>query len=89
MSNSSPRIKPRGYISRLKERHITGTIIKGYKMDNKDLSELTIIRLFTELENAIGHREHYCRKNDYKQYHLWDQEVEYILDDIRSLGENE
>jgi hypothetical protein len=53
---------------------------------NKDLSELTLIRLNTELENAIGYREYYLKCDDYLQYHVWDLEVETILDQIRTLG---
>lgn len=52
-----------------------------------ELSELTIIRLQTELENAIGNREHFLRVQDYNLYHMWDEEVEQILDEIRRLGE--
>jgi hypothetical protein len=51
-----------------------------------ELSELTIIRLQTELENAIGFREHYLRKQNFNLYHLWDEQVEQILDEIRKLG---
>lgn len=54
---------------------------------NKELSLINIIRLDTELENAIGFREHYLKINDFKLYAIWDQEVEHILDQIRELGE--
>ena len=53
---------------------------------NKDLSELTLIRLNTELENAIGYRDYYLKRDDYLQYHVWDLEVENILEEIRILG---
>ena len=54
---------------------------------NKELSELTLIRLQTELENAIGFREHYLNIDEYTLYSVWDQEVANILDDIIKLGE--
>lgn len=53
---------------------------------NKDLYELNVIRLDTELENAIGHRDYYLKKDNYKLYAVWDQEVENILEEIRELG---
>jgi hypothetical protein len=53
---------------------------------NKDLCDLTIIRLDTELENAIGHRDYYLKQNDIHNYAVWDQEVETILDEIMNLG---
>ena len=56
-------------------------------MQYKELSELTLIRLQTELENAIGYREHYLHKEDYNNYHLWDEQVDEILTEIIKLGE--
>ena len=56
-------------------------------MQYKELSELTLIRLQTELENAIGHREHYLKKQEYNLYHLWDEQVDQILTEIIKLGE--
>jgi len=53
---------------------------------SKDLSLLTLIRLDTELENAIGFREHYLKLDDFKLFAVWDQEVENILDEIIRLG---
>ena len=55
---------------------------------DKDLSVLTMIRLDTELENAIGHRDYYLKKDNYKLYAVWDQEVENVLEEIRKLGAN-
>ena len=55
---------------------------------NKDLCELTIIRLQTELENSIGFSEYYLKQNDYLQYHVWDLEIENILNEIIKLGSN-
>lgn len=55
-------------------------------MKYKELSELAMIRLQTELENAIGHRDHYLKLQDYNLYHLWDEQVEQILNDIIELG---
>ena len=54
---------------------------------NKDLHILNLIRLDTELENAIGHRDYYLKTNDIHSYAVWDQEVESVLDEIMNLGE--
>lgn len=51
-----------------------------------DLTELNLIRLQTELENALGFREHYLNIRDYKMYDMWDIESERILDEIKQLG---
>lgn len=53
---------------------------------NKDLSELMLIRLHTELENAIGFRNHYAKINDLVKYVVWEHEVEEIINDIERLG---
>lgn len=55
------------------------------KYYENDFSEITIIRLQTEFENALGHREHYLRKGDFNKVALWDQEVENILNEINKL----
>lgn len=53
---------------------------------NKDLHELNIIRLNTELENAIGFRDYFLKKNDYNSYNVWDTELNNIIDEIINLG---
>lgn len=53
---------------------------------DKDLCELTLLRLDTELENAIGHRDYYLKRGDFKSYAIWDQEIESILDEIIKIG---
>ena len=53
----------------------------------KELNEMNIYRLDTELENAIGYRDYYLRTNDYNKYAVWDQEIETILDEIIKLGD--
>ena len=53
---------------------------------DKDLCELTLLRLDTELENAIGHRDYYLKRGDFKRYAIWDQEIETILDEIIKIG---
>ena len=53
---------------------------------NKELSELTLIRLQTEMENAIGFREHYLKTGDFNLYNLWDEQLDKIIDDIMKLG---
>jgi hypothetical protein len=52
-----------------------------------ELSLLAIIRLDTELENAIGFREYYLKQQDLHQYAVWDQTVDDIITDIIKLGE--
>ena len=54
---------------------------------NKDLNELTLIRLQTELENAIGNREHYLMVQDFNLYNMWDEMVDDIITEIIKLGE--
>ena len=53
----------------------------------KELNEMNIYRLDTELENAIGYREYYLKTNDIVNYAVWDQEIETILDEIIKLGD--
>jgi hypothetical protein len=53
---------------------------------SKDLCELTIIRLQTELENAIGFREHYYTIGDHNLFCMWDAMVDEIIDEIIKLG---
>ena len=53
----------------------------------KELNEMNIFRLDTELENAIGYRDYYLKTVDYNKYAVWDQEVETILDEIIKLGD--
>ena len=55
-------------------------------MKYKELSELAIIRLQTELENAIGFREHYLSVCDWNLYNMWDTEIDHIIDEIMKLG---
>ena len=52
-----------------------------------ELSELTLIRLQTELENAIGFRDYYLKQEDFVQYNVWDTEVDSILDELIKLGD--
>lgn len=51
-----------------------------------ELSELAIIRLQTELENAIGHREHYYSVGDWNLYNMWDETVDSIIEEIINLA---
>lgn len=82
----SPRIRPRGYISGLREYdNCLGTIFMEKQMKN-ELNELTIIRLQTELENCIGNRDFYLKIGDYNLYNLWDEQLSNVLDEIRELG---
>ena len=52
-----------------------------------ELNELAIIRLQTELENAIGFREYFLRQNDLHAYATWDQILDNIITEIINLGE--
>ena len=53
---------------------------------NKDLSELAIIRLSTELENAIGHRDCYVQVGDWNLVNMWDEQIENIIEELINLG---
>jgi hypothetical protein len=55
---------------------------------SKDLCELTLIRLQTELENAIGFREHYLTLQDWNLFNMWDIEVDHIIDELIMLGDS-
>ena len=52
-----------------------------------ELTELAIIRLQTELENAIGFREYFLRQNDLHGFAIWDQTLDNIITEIINLGE--
>lgn len=52
-----------------------------------EITELAIIRLQTELENAIGHRDHYLQIGDYNLYNLWDEQLDNIITEIIRLGD--
>ena len=54
---------------------------------NKELSELNVIRLQTEMENCIGFMTHAQRTNDFNEYLRWDVELNNIIREIESLGE--
>lgn len=56
---------------------------------NKELSLLTIIRLDTELENALGHYTHALKNNDLGELIVWDNEIASLLNEIEFLGEQE
>jgi hypothetical protein len=52
-----------------------------------ELSQLAIIRLDTELENAIGFRDYYLKQQDLILYNVWDQTVDDIITNIIKLAE--
>lgn len=52
-----------------------------------ELTETNVIRLQTELENAIGHRDHYAKIGDSNLYEMWDRILDEIIDEIMKLGE--
>ena len=54
---------------------------------SKDLSLINLIRLDTELENAIGFREAALKSQDLVEYMVWDNEMINIIKEIESLGE--
>lgn len=57
---------------------------------NKDFCELTIIRLQTEMENAIGFREYYLkeaqRTGNNIMFEYWDTTLDQIINEIIKLG---
>jgi hypothetical protein len=58
---------------------------KGKEM-NKDLNLLNIIRLETELENAIGNRDAFLCGGDWNMVNMWDEQIENIIEEIINLG---
>jgi len=54
---------------------------------SKDLSFINLIRLDTELENAIGFREHALKTQNINEYIVWDNEMINIIKEIEMLGE--
>jgi len=54
---------------------------------SKDLSLINLIRLDTELENAIGFREAALKSQDICEYIIWDNEMNEIINEIQNLGE--
>ena len=54
---------------------------------NKELCELTLIRLQTEMENCIGHREHYLMIGDFNLAAMWDEQLDSVITEIIKLGE--
>lgn len=54
---------------------------------SKELSMLTLIRLDTELENALGFREAALKSNDFSEFLVWDNEVINIVKEIECLGD--
>jgi hypothetical protein len=53
----------------------------------KELSMMTLIRLDTELENAIGFREAALQSQDMVEFIIWDNEIMNIVKEIESLGD--
>lgn len=47
---------------------------------------MNLIRLETELENAIGYRDYYLKHDNIIEYNVWDMEVESILEEIKRIG---
>jgi len=54
---------------------------------NKDLNLLNIIRLETELENAIGNRDAFLCGNDWNMVNMWQSIIDEIIEEIITLGE--
>jgi hypothetical protein len=58
----------------------------------KDLSLMAIIRLDTELENAIGFRDYYLKRahdtGNYIMHNYYDSLINEIIEDIINLGES-
>jgi hypothetical protein len=64
------------------------TNIKGKEMN--EISLMAIIRLDTELENAIGFRDHYLKRahdtGNYIMHDYYDSLINEIIEDIIQLG---
>lgn len=52
---------------------------------SKDLSLETVMCLQQELEDAIENRECFLIGRDWNMVKLWDEQIEIILEKIRSL----
>ena len=55
-------------------------------MNRKDLSMEIVLRLQTELENAIETRECFLIGNDWNMVKLWDEQIDLIVKEIKDLG---
>ena len=57
-----------------------------------EISLMAIIRLDTELENAIGFRDHYLKHaqqtGNFIMFDYWDATLTQIIEDIIHLGDN-
>jgi hypothetical protein len=53
---------------------------------NKELSELAVLRLSTELENAIENRDAFLCGRDWNMVNMWDSIIDEIVDEIYTLG---
>jgi hypothetical protein len=53
---------------------------------NKELSELAILRLETELLNAIENRDALVCVGDWNMVNMWDSIIDEIVDEVKSLG---
>ena len=80
--------EPWGFISSSDEidKDDKDTNFKGKEM-SKDLSFINLIRLDTELENAIGFREAALKAQDMVEYIVWDNEMMNIIKEIETLGD--
>ena len=85
------RIRPRASSQGLSEiDNDRKTNIKGKEMN--EISLMAIIRLDTELENAIGFRDHYLKHahetGNFIMFDYWDATLNLIIEDIINLGES-
>jgi hypothetical protein len=56
--------------------------------DKGNIKEMKMIKLLTDLENAIGFREHYRRLGDHNLYAMWDEIIDSIIDKINLENEH-
>jgi len=53
---------------------------------NKDLAMVNILSLHQELMNATEMNEMYCNQNDLHMSELWLEQMDLIVDEMKSLG---
>lgn len=53
---------------------------------NKDLAMVNIMSLHNELMHATEMNEHYCKENDLRMSELWLEQMDLIVDEMKTLG---
>ena len=55
---------------------------------NKELAMVNIMSLHQELMYATEMNEQYCKQNDLRMSELWLEQMDLIVDEMKTLGEN-